>query len=271
MIGQRKYDYLKNLATELSDTDRKLMTEFEESRKVELTEKNKKYFKNMKRSVLKGDYHVDYDKLLNAFKSRFRELKSTKFDESRLNNVDCILKYFANDKEFLKNDLHCKNKKGGFISQPSFNKGLLIVGDYGCGKSSTMQVLKSLFDNTPLTFKSYTTNRIVTSFESFSDNSDRTAYINRTTTKDAYFDDVKTEKDASNYGVHNLMKSILEERSISDHGFKTYMTCNFVEGDRNKDVESALYEFNTRYGERVFDRLFEMCNIIEFKGGSMRK
>jgi hypothetical protein len=134
-----------------------------------------------------------------------------------------------------------------------------------------MKTIKSLLEHTPLTFKSYTTNRIVTSFESFADGSDRTAYMNRTKTKDAYFDDVTTEKDATNDGLHNLMKDILEERSNKCPEFKTYMTCNYQESDKDKTISAALYEFNSRYGARVFDRLFEMCNIIEFKGNSMRR
>ena len=133
-----------------------------------------------------------------------------------------------------------------------------------------MKVLKELFNNTPLSFKSYTTNRIVTTFESYSKSSERTAYMNRIKTRDVYLDDVKTEKDASNYGIHNLIKDVLEERSNRSNEEKTYMTCNYLENDSDKSISKALYEFNSRYGARVFDRIFSY-NIIEFKGGSMRK
>jgi DNA replication protein DnaC len=269
MITQKKYDFLKNLSTALTNIDRAEMTEFENSKIKKITPQAEKYFREMKRSDLKGDYSVNHTKLLKAFKTKFKELQGREFDEIHLNNLSCILEYFSKEPNFLKNQLQCKNKKGEYISTPSFEKGLLIIGDYGCGKSSTMQTLKELFNNTPLAFKSYTTNRIVTTFESYSDTEQRTAYMNRTKTKDAYFDDIKTEKDASNYGLHNLMKDVLEERY--NNKAVTYATCNFVENDSEKSISKALYEFNSRYGARVFDRLFEMFNIIEFKGGSMRK
>jgi len=206
---------------------------------------------------------------LEKFKQRFFELECKNFDVKHIENVKPILLYFSRDKRFFDSQRIAKNSKGEYFSQPSFEKGLLIIGGYGNGKTSTMKTLKSLFDGTPLVFKSYTANRIVSTFESYANGSERTEYINRTKTKAAYFDDVKTEKDASNYGKFNLFKDILEERSIIKD--KTYITCNFRETDTEGNIKDALLEFNEKYGARVFDRLFQMFNIIEFKGESLRK
>jgi len=83
-----------------------------------------------------------------------------------------------------------------------------------------------------------------------------------------YYDDVKTERIASNYGMTNLFKDIIEKREVRK--LKTYITCNFKE-DQPGNIPAALLEFGEKYGSRVFDRLFSMFNIIEFKGKSFRR
>ena len=90
-----------------------------------------------------------------------------------------------------------------------------------------------------------------------------------------YFDDLKTERIASNFGKVNIFKEILEERynrmnTNSTSINKTFITCNFKEGFEN-DIEAAIDEFGEKYGGRVYDRIFEMFNILEFKGLSFRK
>jgi DNA replication protein DnaC len=269
MIGPREYQHLKQLKDSLTETELIKVCEYEHVHKPKTTERSKKYFANLHSPQSKEGFKVNYDVLLHKFKERFYDLERVEFDEKHLENINTILLYFSRDERFFKSDRLCKNDKGNYFSEPSFDKGLLIIGGYGNGKTSTMKTLKSLFDGTPLTFKSYTANRIVTTFEGFSNGSERTDFINRTKTKVAYFDDVKTEKDASNYGKHNLFKDILEERYTAKA--KTYITCNFRETDTEGNIKDSLLEFNEKYGPRVFDRLFEMFNIIEFKGASLRK
>lgn len=269
MIGRRKYDALISLAEKLTDTERDQIKEYEELRKPKNSEKTQDYFKKIHTENRIENFKVNYEILLKKFKERFFELERIEFDERHLDNIKPILLYFARDERFFESTRICKNDKGKYYSEPSFDKGLLIIGTYGNGKTSTMQTLRSLFEGTPLIFKSYAANRIVTTFESYEKASERTDYMNRVKTKSAYFDDVKTEKIASNYGLHNLFKDILEERYRAKG--KTYITCNFRETDTEGNIKDALLEFNEKYGPRVFDRLFEMFNIIEFKGGSLRK
>jgi DNA replication protein DnaC len=269
MIGRREYQHLKQLKDSLTETELIKVCEYEHANKPKQNNKSKEYFNRLNQAQNEEGFNVNYDVLLSKFKERFYDLERVDFDEKHLVNVKTILYYFSRDERFFKSDRLCKNDKGNYFSEPSFEKGLLIIGGYGNGKTSTMKTLKSLFDGTPLTFKSYTANRIVTTFESYSNGSERTEYMNRTKTKVAYFDDVKTEKDASNYGKHNLFKDILEERYTAKA--KTYITCNFRETDTEGNIKDALHEFNEKYGPRVFDRLFEMFNIIEFKGASLRK
>ncbi|OIQ22174.1 MAG: hypothetical protein BM557_02020 [Flavobacterium sp. MedPE-SWcel] len=90
-----------------------------------------------------------------------------------------------------------------------------------------------------------------------------------------YFDDLKTERIASNYGKVNIFKELLEERynrvdPKTKKRLKTFVTCNFKEGFED-NLEKAVDEFGEKYGSRVWDRMFEMFNIIEFKGKSFRR
>jgi len=262
MITKTKYSFLQSLANTMSDTERKQCSEYEgKNGKPEPTPAEIEYNKKL-RVVRESDFKVNYNILLTRFKEKFLEIEGRAFSDVMLSNIQTVLYYFSKHPEFF----NCDNLSN--LSKPSFDKGLLIIGEYGNGKTSTMRVLKQLFNNTPLTFKMYTSNKIVSTFEGHQEASERTAYMNRTKTATAYFDDVKTEKIASNYGKHNLMKEILEERYISKN--KTYITCNFRDGDRLNNMQDALNEFGDSYGPRVYDRLFEMFNIIEFKGKSLR-
>jgi DNA replication protein DnaC len=271
MIGPREYQALKKLSESLTETDKYKISEYEQSKKIRVTPEQREYFKKIHQSHKEVEVKIDSKKLLQSFYKAFKHTECKDFDNGggRLENLMCLINYFSKNQEFFNSNRLCKSENGDFVSEPSFEKGLLVIGDFGCGKSSIMRAFKALFDGHQLTFKSYTTNNIVTTFESYESGSERTEYINRTKTATAYFDDVKTEKDASNFGKHNLMKDIIEERY--NRGNKTYMTCNFCKGDSKKSIPSALGEFNTKYGPRVFDRLFEMVNIIEFKGRSLRK
>ena len=132
-----------------------------------------------------------------------------------------------------------------------------------------MRALERSFIGTSVAFKGYTTNELVGMYEGCETpfaKKDFNERIMHTGTR--YFDDVLTERQANNYGKANLMKDILEERY--NRKLRTYISCNYDENHVG-DIEKGLEQFGDRYGGRVYDRLFDMFNIIEFKGGSRRK
>lgn len=267
MITRTKYNILIRNSGILTDKEIAEIKEFEAANQIKpieaKTEFQKNYIKKLRQEPSEENFVVKYEVLLHKFKQKYKELEGVDYDESYIDNLKTVLYYFSNDERFF----NCSNLS--VLSKPSFEKGLLIVGNYGNGKTSTMKTLRSLFEHTPKSFKMFTTNRIVTRFEETDSTKERYDFMNRTKTGRAYFDDVKTEKEASNYGKHNLMKDIIEERYNAK--LKTYITCNYVEDDASENLVNALHEFNTKYGSRVYDRLFAMFNIIEFKGKSKRK
>ena len=81
------------------------------------------------------------------------------------------------------------------------------------------------------------------------------------------FDDVKAERNASNFGKVNLFEEIFLSRDANRA--KTIITCNFHNQFPN-NFERALDEFGEKYGPRVYDRLFSNYNFIFLDGKSFR-
>ena len=269
-IGYNRYRFLINLnPNDLTEEERKEIEIYESKHKPsqEQIDYNKAYIENLKKEETKV-FSFDKKTLWNEFLIKFKEVNRVDFiqTEESIENIKTIFLYFLKDKDFF----FCNNLSN--LSKPSFDKGLLIIGNYGNGKTSVMMTFEQIFKRVKgYSFKSYSANGIVNLFESikndeFSDLS-KADFERRMNFGIRYFDDVKTERHASNFGKVNLFKDILENREKNNS--ITYITCNFKDGYPN-DIEQALNEFEEKYGARVYDRLFKMFNIIEFKGKSFR-
>ncbi|WP_079242638.1 hypothetical protein [Chryseobacterium indologenes] len=239
---------------------------------------------------------IDPEYFYGAFVENYKFVAVKEFDES-LNNFEArklartLVSYFIGNKSFYKSPLLCKNEKGDFKSQPNLNKGIMIIGSYGIGKTSIIETFHNIFkyarDNTfriknklgefeqlrwyDIYFSFCTTNDVVSEFEGIKRNehSDEDYVWDQFWKKHSkgfrYYDDVMTEKVASNFGKVELFKQIFEKRY--SNRAKTIISLNY-EGDT---IDSTLEAFAKRYGERNYDRLFEMYNIIELKGETLRK
>lgn len=220
----------------------------------------------------------------NFFLPKFKEMNGFEFleTEESKRNMLLLIYYFCNDPRFF------ANESGSLVTsfrsrklEPTFKKGLLIIGTYGTGKSSIMRVFEEILQPCHHAFKIKDANDLVTEYESFNTAQEKELF-NRDNVKQTFkgidkktylrkprlFDDVKTEKHASNYGKVNLIKQILEQRYSREA--KTHIICNYKTGHDN-NLEEGLKEFAELYGTRVYDRLFSMFNILEFKGKSFRK
>ncbi len=162
-------------------------------------------------------------------------------------------------------------------------KGLLIVGNFGTGKSSIFKTFYQLFfesnsriiniklkDNSFLHqykfgFAYHSSNQIVKDFEGYTSPEERKLFWKKICKGTRYIDDLTTEKEASNFGRFNIFEDILEMRY--DQNSITFASMNYS----GESIESTLDYLAQKYGERVYDRLFEMFNFIELKGKSFRK
>ena len=203
---------------------------------------------------------------------KFYELHNGKqFEETpeTLKNIAPIILYFSRDLDFFKQERLLK-KIGETKLNLSFEKGLLVIGNYGNGKTSIMATMSKMMQNyrIPGWFKSYSSHDLVREFEGVENPNDRLEFYKRYAKHNLYIDDVKKEKMASNFGKVDVVRDILENRY--DNKSITHITCNYREGDGSQDLSDALVEFGERYGGHMYDRLFEMFNIIQFKGKSYR-
>lgn len=234
--------------------------------KIPLTESELKsreiangYFSNLTDEDKKPLEKMDLDFLKRLFKETFEFSNNKKLVVTYENKViyDIVARYFAKDESFNKTKLS--------LNIADLSKGLLIIGDYGCGKTSMIETYQriayKLLPDPFLWFNKTSCLTVVSEYETLDSKEQwqkeefNNKYYNTNT---YYFDDFGTEGDASNFGKKNLMKEILEERYAREK--RTYITTNLT-----------LAQIKVKYGDRVFDRLQEMFNIFEMPGKSFRK
>lgn len=206
--------------------------------------------------------------LWNIFQSTYLRLNGISYDSKEQhtkNNIGVLLSYFTNSEKFLDSPA-LRND----FNDPSLEKGMLIMGGYGNGKTSCLVALndimnRHLYGNR---FKMVNSQDLVKEYECLNGAEDKKEFWQKYMTPILCIDDAKKERRASNYGVSEIVGDLLVMRY--NKRLKTHLTCNYVEGDEEQSIRKGLEEFS-RYGEHFYDRLFEMFNIVEFKGKSKRK
>jgi DNA replication protein DnaC len=188
-------------------------------------------------------YLKEAEKYFQKFRQEFI------LDKSNKSYYELISNYFSQDIIF-------ENKFEG-----NLNKGLLVFGGVGTGKTSSFRILQNVYSLTKDKnhwVKMVNCQRIVTNFNS-SINKDE--IINHHSRGKFLFDDLGSEPIASNFGKEDIFKRILELRydEYISRGTKTFITTNF-----------NMEEIRERYGVRVYDRFYEMMNIISLEGKSKR-
>jgi len=285
-VGRRKYDALKSF--KLDDITEKRLEDFHKQfkglrladaikmirdfeKKYNPSEKSAEQIKNAKTNKpQKKAVMIDKDWLWERFtKAYFKNegvVFSTKFngthDQNVIENIKVLFYYFIGDFENFKKCKHLSN-----LSVPSMDKGLLIIGANGNGKTSTMNALEDVLSITNVRFKGYSAKKIVKMYERCEDQVQKEEFNKLMTTGTRFFDDVLIERIASNYGKANILSDILFIRNANKK--RTYITCNYI--DESLNLETVLKQFSIKYGREIYDRIFFDFNIIEFKGKSRRR
>lgn len=165
-------------------------------------------------------------------------------DQFNSNVVWNLCYYFTNDSRFM-GDL---------------NKGLLLFGGVGIGKTTLMHFFKR---NPRASYKVVSCRDIESDFSSEGEKSVRICSYNIAIPENEFlqteigycFDDLGTEANAKFYGKEkNVMAEILLNRYDNRLSFKfTHLTTNLSHD-----------EVKEQYGLRAYDRFKEMFNIISF-------
>lgn len=284
IIGRKKYEALKALDLE-NITDEtiyafelqfkglsiaeglKMIKSYEEKSPTAINHKSIAEYSKKLKSEPKEPKKIEMTKewLWKEFSINFRAINKKPFEQNSdsIENIKPLIFYFIGD---LDNFKQCKNVSD--VSEPSLSKGLLIIGGYGNGKTAIMAALEKTLSVSNIRFKGYTTNQIVNLYEACSSPVEKEEFYRKMKTGTLYFDDVLTEREASNFGKNDVIKEILEERYSRQK--RTYISLNYLDGSGN-DLEIGLQQIGQRYGSRLYDRIFDMFNVIEFTGKSFRR
>ena len=184
----------------------------------------------------------------NAFKHYTSQKESFTIDEHNKNVIKLMAIYFSQNSQELKTN----------FPKYSINKGLLLTGNCGTGKTLLFNIFKKVVQYSPeMAFSTTSSKRVVSDYDTKGSES-----LNQYTTRKYLFDDFGSENKGKHYGKdEEVFSTILEERYINfqENGLKTHLTSNLT-----------IKQIKDRYGDRVYSRLFEMFNIIVLEGNDRR-
>ena len=215
-------------------------------------------------NIINAMNKISKNQMWRKFVETFYDIYSKEFiqDERTINNLKVIFFYFLQDEKFFE----CDNLRGDII-KPSLGKGLLIIGGFGTGKTDYLKVFEKVFEKfNNYRFKFYSSKELVTKYELCQTPFDKKYYFKDVSRKRMFIDDIGSERIASNYGKCDVIEEVLSHRY--DNKLRTFASCNY--SDKTQSVKSTIEELGVKYGSRIYDRLFESFNIIEFNGKSYR-
>ncbi|MCG8182762.1 hypothetical protein [Tenacibaculum piscium] len=226
-------------------------------------------FKNKKTVILQNIRKPMNELTKNEMWEKFKEIfhsmfgKEFKEDQDAIYNIKVLFYYFLQDRKFFK----CENLRTD-ITIPSFQKGLLIIGGYGLGKTDYFKVFEKVFEKyANYRFKFYTSKDLVTKYELCQTAFDKDFFLKDVNRKRMFIDDISSERLASNYGKIDVIEEILSNRYNKNR--ITFASCNY---SNNKEcAKETIENLGVRYGPRIYDRLYEIFNVIEFRGKSYRR
>ncbi|NDP22970.1 MAG: hypothetical protein GZ091_18105 [Paludibacter sp.] len=212
--------------------------------------------------------HFEAQPMYKLFKSCYAELNGVEFIENEESKtfVYTLIYYFQNNEKFFNSPLLFSLTE----TQNSLSKGLLIVGGFGTGKSSSLKTIQYMLNikfDSGVQLKFQTAIDIVSDFEN-TQQEGISDFYNKYSKGFRVFDDLKGEKIASRFGKSELFQDILFKRFENDR-IITIILCNYAD-DSPRNIEAAIDEFN-RYSGRILDRIYGKFNIVELKGKSFRK
>jgi len=192
--------------------------------------------------------HYNYEEVIIWLEKKGMELYGNHFKILE-NDHTIIYRLIA---YFLKDETTC------FQYDLNLNKGILLSGPIGCGKTALMNVMKYL---TPAEHKFFVKPCRDISFEFIQDGYQiihkySKGKLYESEPKTICFDDLGTENNLKYYGNEcNVMAEILLSRYdiFTTKKIQTHITTNL-----------SASEIETHYGNRVRSRLREQCNLIAF-------
>ena len=192
---------------------------------------------------MKTKSQYNYDEIITWIERRGIDLYGKKFKiiESDHQIIHKLIAYF------LKDEQKC------LAYDIDLNKGIMLSGPVGCGKTSLMNLMKHL---TPSAQKFSVKPCRDISFEFIKEGYEIIHKYSKTTPKTICFDDLGTENNLKYFGNEcNVMAEILLSRYdlFTSRKLQTHITTNL-----------SASEIEEAYGNRVRSRLRSTLNLIAF-------
>jgi len=172
----------------------------------------------------------------------------TEANKALLNSLRAYM--LGNEYELLKTAYDLTETKGGkSINRLSVDKGILVAGRYGVGKTTILRVVAKA-----LGFKQTTAMRVIEDYNG-------AGSLRKYELGDWFIDDLGREREHTyaKRGELKLLADLLEQRYFNQRG-KTIVSTNL-----------SLSEISDQYGPRLESRLHEMFNIYALGGEDYRK
>lgn len=208
---------------------------------------------------------IDSKELYSLLKSKFLETEGRKFFCTEENKalVFTLIYFFQKKENFYNSSLLFKYPN----TKIDLNKGLVIVGGFGCGKTSILKVFQQIInESNQVNLKFTTTVDAVSKFESIEDEN-MYDFKERLYKGHLIIDDLLAEKQASRFGKSELFEEVLFQR-LENKKMNSIITMNY-DSEHPNNIEYAINKLS-RYGGRVFDRILGNFNFIELHGKSFR-
>lgn len=235
---------------EVELTDEEIVSALEAAKMQKRANKKIEQYRN-KLNESRSPVKMNYDQLRNYIVLKAKE-EIVGFRVSQQDSIvwKKLVSYFSQDAEF-------ESMGEGY----SLNKGLLIAGAIGCGKTTLAQLFRR---NPHMCYKVIPCRDIarevvkngVEAIEKYCGYIDIPLNEFNQRQLTYCFDDMGAERTAKNYGNEvNTMQQVLLSRYDFEKrtGFKTHITTNLTSAELLKDYEA-----------RVSSRCAEMFNIIDF-------
>lgn len=161
----------------------------------------------------------------------------------------------------------------GCLHPDKREKGILLVGDVGVGKTTSMRIFHRMFKDTERKFRWITSSTLNDMLSEYTLLEIKEMYGKKCLC-DLMIDDVGLVAAQKNYGnVVNVISEIIMERYeiFVSHGYRTHFTSNLMDRLTPENNPENFPTLETILGSRVVDRMVEMCELIIWEGDSLRK
>lgn len=207
-----------------------------------------------------------YREKVNAYFKKVNEPKQYEVSNERyLNHVLGQLKEKTGSETVTKELSLLFNYFTGGVCNLDPGKGLLVVGNIGCGKTTLMNI----FRDGPNPFRIVSCREVSEAWKKHGDISKYCSLNQNSLTSSPFgplpigicFDDLGIENKTKNYGDEaNAMEEVLLNWYDKKKFNKVHITTNLTPD-----------EIEAKYGKRVRSRMKEMFNLVQFEGGDLRK